>query len=93
MQIINCHGWESNPGFLERKSGSKPTEPLMAKSWDNLTALKFWYSQDGLHNHPLRILHHQPAHTHSIVVAFNLSQFTAAIDEINHVITHGNKCK
>ena len=28
MQIINCHGWESNPGFLERKSGSKPTEPI-----------------------------------------------------------------
>ena len=40
----------------------------------------------------MRILHHQPAHTHSTVVAFNLSQFTAAIDEINHVITHGNKC-
>ena len=34
-----------------------------------------------------------PAHTHSTVVAFNLSQFTAVIDEINHVITHGNKCK
>ena len=67
---MHCHGWESNPGFLENQA-----------------------SQDGLHNHPLRILHHQPAHTHSIVVAFNLSQFTAAIDEINHVITHGNKCK
>ena len=41
----------------------------------------------------MRILHHQPAHTHSTVVAFNLSQFTAAIDEINHVITHSFNIK
>ena len=30
MQIINCHGWESNPGSSECESGSKPTEPLMS---------------------------------------------------------------
>ena len=32
MQMINSHGWESNPGLLERESGSKPTEPLMSSS-------------------------------------------------------------
>ena len=40
------------------------------KVCDNLLLMQLRYSLDVLHNHPMRILHHQPAHAHSTVVAF-----------------------
>ena len=41
MQIINCHGWDSNPGSSECESDSKPTEPLMSKVAINYQTISF----------------------------------------------------